>query len=96
MWLLNLLKELDNNEGDTVMLLVGYISDTNLAKNTISHRRSKYIEMRFHYLKELVIEGNLRLGYCRSEHQVTGLLTNGVTIEVVKRLKMAWKTWCTN
>lgn len=44
--------------------------------------------MRFHYLRELVSEGRLRLGYCRSEDQVADLLIKRVTNDVFKRLKM--------
>ena len=62
------------------------VSAINLAKNPIAHGRSKHIEMRFHYLRELVGDGKLRLSYCRSEDQVADLLTKGVTNEVFKRL----------
>lgn len=44
--------------------------------------------MRFHYLKELVSEGKLRVRYCRSGDQVVDLLTKGDTNNVFKRLKM--------
>lgn len=47
-----------------------------------------HIEIRFHYLRELVSEGRLRLRYCRSEEQIIDLLNNGVTVKVFKRLKM--------
>lgn len=64
---MNLLKELGNNEGDVVTLLVANIFTINLAKNPIAHGRSKHIDTRFHYLRKLVSEGRLRLRYCRSE-----------------------------
>ena len=71
-----------------VTLLVDNIFAIILAKNPISHGRRKHIETRFHYLGELFSEGRLRLGYCISEDQVADLLTNGVTNDVFKRLKM--------
>lgn len=43
--------------------------------------------MRFNYLRELVSEGKLKLGYYKSEDQVIDLLTKRVIIEVFKRLK---------
>ncbi|XP_058725454.1 secreted RxLR effector protein 161-like [Vicia villosa] len=75
MWLMNLFKELSSNEGEAITLLVGNVSAINIAKNPIANGRSKHIEMRFHYLRELVSDGKLRLGYCRSEDQVADLLT---------------------
>lgn len=86
-WLMNFLKDLDNKKCDIVTLMVDNVPATNLAKNPIVHERSKPIEMRFHYFRELVSQGRLRFEYCRSEDQVTDLLTEGVIIEVFKRLK---------
>lgn len=36
--------------------MVDNISAINLANNPIANGRSKYIEMRFHYLRELISE----------------------------------------
>ncbi|XP_050888734.1 secreted RxLR effector protein 161-like [Lathyrus oleraceus] len=58
-WLMNLLEELGINEGEVVTLLVDNAYTVNLAKNPIAHGRSKHIEMRFHYLRELISEGRL-------------------------------------
>ncbi|XP_058776070.1 uncharacterized protein LOC131650373 [Vicia villosa] len=90
-WLINILKKLGRNESEAeyTTLLIDNVSSINLAKNPIAHGRSKHIEMWFHCLRELVSEGKLRLGYCRSEDQVADLLTKGVTNEVFKRLKMS-------
>lgn len=85
---MNLLKELGSSEGEAVMLLVDNVSPINLAKNLIAHGRRNHIEMMFHYLRELLIGGNLRLGYFRSEDQVIDLFIKGVTNDVFKRLKM--------
>lgn len=87
-WLMNLLKELDNDEGDVVTLMVDNVSAIIFSKNSIAHGRRKHIEMRFHYLIELISEGRLRLEYCGSEDLVANFLTNRVTIKVFKRLKM--------
>lgn len=84
---MNPLKELGNCEGDVVRLMVDNVSAINLAKIPIAHGRSKHIEMKFHYLRELVSEEMLRLRYCRSEDQMVDLLTKGVTNEVFNGLK---------
>ena len=43
--------------------------------------------MRFHYLREQVDKGILKLEHCRTELQVADLLTKGLTVEVFNRLK---------
>jgi hypothetical protein len=86
-WLCNLLNEINNIKCESVILKVDNLSAINLAKNLIAHGRSKHIEMRFHYLREQVDKGILKLEHCRTEVQVADLLTKGVTVEVFKRLK---------
>ncbi|XP_050889016.1 secreted RxLR effector protein 161-like [Lathyrus oleraceus] len=64
MWLMNLLKGLGCGDDAATTLFVNNVSAINLAKNPIAHGRSKHIEMQFHYLRELVGDGKLRLSYC--------------------------------
>lgn len=68
-WLMNLLKELGRND-KTITLLVDNVFAINLAKKSIAHGRSKHIEIRFHYFRELVSKERLRLEYCQIEEQV--------------------------
>ncbi|XP_050916572.1 secreted RxLR effector protein 161-like [Lathyrus oleraceus] len=53
-WLMNLLEELGNSDSEVITLLADKVSTINFAKNPIVHGMSKHIEMRFHYLRELV------------------------------------------
>lgn len=62
-WLMNLMKELCSEEYEVVTFTIDKLSSINLAKNLISHERRNHIQMRFHYLRELVSEGKLKLGY---------------------------------
>lgn len=66
-WLMNLLKELCSEESEAVTPMVDNVSAINLSKNLIAHGRSKHIKIKFHYLRELVSERRLRLGYYRIE-----------------------------
>ncbi|GAU43423.1 hypothetical protein TSUD_334860 [Trifolium subterraneum] len=68
-------------------LKVDNVSAINLAKNPIAHGRSKHIEMRFHYLREQVNNGNLTLEYCKSGEQVADLFTKAVAVQVFQKLR---------
>lgn len=81
-WLMDLMNKLCSKENGVMTLMIYNVSAINLAKNLIAHGRSIHIDMRFHYLIELVSEGKLKLGYCKSEDQVVDLLIKGVTIEL--------------
>ncbi|GAU51495.1 hypothetical protein TSUD_413780, partial [Trifolium subterraneum] len=71
----------------SLTLKVDNVSAINLAKNPIVHGRSKHIEMRFHYLREQVNNGNLALEYCKSEEQVADLFTKEVAVQVFQKLR---------
>jgi hypothetical protein len=86
-WLRNLIEEIAGKGMDSVTLKIDNISAINLAKNPISHGRSKHIEMRYHYLREQVNNGLLKLEHCRSEVQLADILTKSVQNEVFKRLR---------
>ncbi|MCI14364.1 retrovirus-related Pol polyprotein from transposon TNT 1-94, partial [Trifolium medium] len=74
-----------------VTLKVDNLSAINLAKNPISHSRSKHIEMRFHYLREQVSNGLLKLEYCRTDMQVVDVLTKAVTVETFVKFRNLMK-----
>lgn len=56
---MNLFEESGSSHGEIVTLLVDNIFVINLVKNSIAHGKSKHIEIRFHYLRELVDDGRL-------------------------------------
>jgi hypothetical protein len=86
-WLSNLIDEISNVKCDSVILKVDNTSAINLAKNPIAHGRSKHIELRFHYLREQVGNGKLKLEHCRTDLQVADVLTKAVTVETFVRLR---------
>jgi hypothetical protein len=86
-WLKNLIEEISQAKIESVKLMIDNVSAINLAKNPIAHGRSKHIELRFHYLREQVNNGNLTLEHCRSEDQVADLFTKVVTVKVFQRVR---------
>jgi hypothetical protein len=71
----------------TVTMKIDNISAINLAKNPVAHGKSKHIEMRFHYLREQVNNGKLRLEHCRTEDQIADIMRKAVQVEVFKRIR---------
>jgi hypothetical protein len=86
-WFKNLIEEISQEKIEIVMLKIDNVSAINLAKNPIAHGRSKHIELRFHYLREQVNNGNLTLEHCISEEQVADLFTKAVTVKVFQKLR---------
>ncbi|GAU38979.1 hypothetical protein TSUD_378550 [Trifolium subterraneum] len=79
-WLQSLLSEMKIIDNITLMLKIDNKSTINLVKNHVSYRKSKHIETRFHFLRDQVNKGKLRLKYCPIDDQQADILT-----KVVKR-----------
>lgn len=49
---------------ETIKLKINNKSIINLAKNPVSHGKSKHIETRLHFLRDQVTRGKLEVMYC--------------------------------
>ncbi|XP_073225744.1 secreted RxLR effector protein 161-like [Cicer arietinum] len=67
LWLESLTTELKIETYRPIPLLIDNISVINLAKNPVSHERNKYIETKFHFLRDQVGRSKLKLIYCQIE-----------------------------
>lgn len=64
-WLENLMSQIHVPAEKPLKIFVDNVSAINLAKNPISHGRSKHIDLRFHFLRQLVEEKKIELKYCK-------------------------------
>jgi hypothetical protein len=86
-WLQSLLSEMGIIEDITVVLNLDNKSAINLAKNPISHGKSKHIETRFHFLRDQVSKGKLKLEFCSSEDQQADIMTKAVKRDQFLKLR---------
>jgi hypothetical protein len=76
MWLTTLLNELDLQPNPVpITLLLDNQSCMDLAYNPIHHKRSKHIDVRHHYLRERVEEGDIELEYVPTGDQLADPFT---------------------
>ena len=73
--------------GEAVDLLVDNKSAIDLAKNPVSHGRSKHIDTKCHFLKDQVSKGKIRLQHCRTEKQLADIMTKSLKSERFKELR---------
>jgi hypothetical protein len=86
-WLESLIMELKCDLVKPVQLLIDNQSAINLAKNPVSHGRSKHIETRFHFLREQVISGRIELLHCPTKEQLADGFTKAMKLDRFEDLR---------
>lgn len=75
MWLKRLIKELNNSEPARTTLFVDNQSALDLIKNPVHHKRTKHIDIRFHYIRERYQDNEFILQFLKSTDQTADILT---------------------
>ncbi|XP_039682861.1 secreted RxLR effector protein 161-like [Medicago truncatula] len=86
-WLDTLMLELKMKKENAVELFVDNKSEINLAKFPVAHVRCKHIETRYHFLRDQVTKGKLKLSYCRSEDQCADIFTKSLKKDNFKKMR---------
>ena len=87
-WLRNLLNYLGFSQEIPTEILVDNRSAMALAKNPVFHERSKHIDTRYHFIREHVKNGEVKLVHCKTQDQVADIFTKPLKHDVFGRLKM--------
>jgi hypothetical protein len=56
-----------------------------LAKDSIAHSRTKYIEVRYHYIRDLVAYGKATVTYYNTKNILADILTKPLSLPAYKR-----------
>jgi hypothetical protein len=82
-WLKNFLKEL-GNEQDVSKLFSDSQSAICLAKNPVFHSRCKHIQLKYHFIRELINDGDLSLLKILGSENPADMLTKTVTADKLR------------
>jgi len=74
-WLGRLLAELTGEEARAPVLMVDNQSAIALAKNPVHHDRSKHIDIKYHFIRDCVDGGRIKLEYVETARQLGDILT---------------------
>ena len=78
-WLKSLLCELEEMRNyEAVKIYEDNQGSIDLAKNPEFHKRTKYIDIRYHFVREKVSEGTLVLEYCSTKDMKADLMTKQI------------------
>eukprot|EP00253_Pinus_taeda_P035932 PITA_35932 len=74
-WMRRMLRRLSREQAKATIFFCDNSSAITLSKNSVFHKITKHIDTRFHYIRELVNNGEIVLEHCRTQEQVADILT---------------------
>lgn len=86
-WLNEILNNLKVKTVSSIELRMDNTSAISLAKNPVSHGRSKHIDVKYHFLRDMVNKGKIELKYYRIELQLADLFTKAISLDRFKSLR---------
>jgi len=87
MWMKRVLRNLTHTHNSNTIIMCDNSSTIKLSKNPVMHGMSKHIRVRFHFLRDLVKDGEIELVHCETKEQVADLLTKALKLETFQTLR---------
>ena len=72
---------------DDILINVDNQGAINLAKNPVNHQRSKHIDIKYHFIRSEIQNGNVKLQYVRTDNNVADIFTKPATRVKLEKLK---------
>ena len=89
-WLRQLMADVGCTQGEATTIMCDNQGCISLAKNPTHHSRTKHIDVQYHFIREKLELGVIRLDYCPTEHMVADVLTKGLCKDRHLRLVIAF------
>ena len=71
---------------DETGIEIMYNNNIQLSKHTVFHGKSKHIDVRFHFLRDLVNIGVVQHSFCHSQDQLVDIMMKPLKLEQFERL----------
>lgn len=79
MWLIRLLKDLHQPTNEAISLYCNNQSAIRLAENPVFHARTNHVEVHYHFIREKVLQEEIKLKHVDTTEQVADLFTKGLS-----------------
>ncbi|XP_074322920.1 secreted RxLR effector protein 161-like [Apium graveolens] len=86
-WLSNLLSQITNQKHRPVVIYLDNKSAIDLTKNPLFHGRSKYIDIRYHFICDCVERGEIVIKHICSREQCADILTKPISTVKFERMR---------
>ncbi|GJZ28589.1 retrovirus-related pol polyprotein from transposon TNT 1-94 [Tanacetum coccineum] len=86
-WLRRILRHIGLPQEESTIIVCDNMSTIRLSRNPVMHNRSKHIDVRYYFLRDLVIEGVIELKYCNTQSQIADLMTKPLKLDQFEKLR---------
>ncbi|CAM8885291.1 unnamed protein product [Rhodiola kirilowii] len=87
LWMKKILESFNQSQYKGVTIYCDNTSSIKLSKNPIFHGRTKHIKVRFHFLRDLVKEGEIDLLHCKTENQRADIMTKPLSLDLFLKMR---------
>jgi hypothetical protein len=86
-WLRRILGNIGLEQVTNTVIYCDNNSAIKLSKNPVLHGRSKHIDVRFHFLRDLTRDGVVELVYYNTQEQIADIMTKPLKLEAFLKLR---------
>lgn len=86
-WVKGILQQFNTKPCQCFEILCDNSSSIKLSKNPVMHKRTKHIDVRYHYLRDLTSQEVVKLVFCGTEEQVADIMTKPVKLKTFVKLR---------
>lgn len=79
LYLTQILKDMDNSFQQTTTVFEDNQGTIRLVKNPENRQRSKHMDIKYHFIRSSVLQGNIVLVYCPTENMFADVFTKSAT-----------------
>ena len=70
--------DMNKNSVDPMTIFEDNQSTIAMTKNPQHHGKAKHIDIKFHYIREMVTMNKIKLKYCKGDEMIADILTKGI------------------
>ena len=88
LWLNSMIRDYGISR-ETMVMLCDNMSAINISKNPVQHSRTKHIDIRYHFIKDLVEQKIITLEYIDTSKQLSDIFTKPLGLERFIEIRQA-------
>ncbi|XP_045809810.1 uncharacterized mitochondrial protein AtMg00810-like [Trifolium pratense] len=86
-WLSRLIAHISSDIKECITIFCDNSSSIKLSRNPVMHGRSKHIDVRFHFLRDLTKDGKIQLQHCSFFEQIGDIMTKALSLDNFCRIR---------